>query len=307
VPRPAPQTDRLIALFRLLAARPQQGYSVAEIARRIGVNRANLYPMVAALGEAGWLVYDPETKVYGLGPALVGLGDAAATGFPTLAFVRSVALKLFEELGVNSGVFTRSEGSATLAELVWDARTGVAPMRLGQSFPLRAPFGAGFVAWGEETTIKEWLGNPAMGVQPALDALEAVRRRGYVVEIDNQPEDQIHALIARLRQRSDGEDRLSDSVVEAMISDLAQRPDYLLGHIESGRRYRVRTIGAPIFGAGGEVTTFLVLFGFSGLMARRDIERLGRRVCREADQVTVRVGGLLPTGRRSEAAAKQTG
>ncbi len=131
MPRPAPQTDRLVALFRLLASEPHRGLSVPDIAKRIGVNKANLYPMVAALVAAGWLVHDDRRNRYGLGPALVGLGDAAALGFPTLALARPVAMDLSAELGTNCAVFCRSEDNATLAELVWDARSEPAPMRLG--------------------------------------------------------------------------------------------------------------------------------------------------------------------------------
>ncbi|MBO0727640.1 MAG: helix-turn-helix domain-containing protein [Acidimicrobiaceae bacterium] len=283
--RPAPQTDRLIALFRLLAARPRDGFTVAEIARRVGVNRASLYPMIATLVEAGWLVHDPDRRVYGLGPALVGLGDAASTGFPALALVRPLAVALSEELGLSSAVFARSGQTVTLAELVWDARKGEAPMRLGQAFPLRAPFGAGFVAWAGDAMIKQWLAGSLIGRDRALDALDGIRRRGYVVELDTQLDEQIAAAVKRMVQREGDEDLLSDRAAETLIQELSQRRDSLPDQVVSGQLYRTNTIGVPIFDSRGQVTTFLVLFGFTRLMSGREIEKLGRRLCREAERV----------------------
>jgi DNA-binding IclR family transcriptional regulator len=286
VPRPAPQTDRLIALFRLLAARPQQGYAMAEIARRLGVNRANLYPMIATLVEAGWVVHDPDGKLYGLGPALVGLGDAASTGYPALTALRPTAMALSEELGVSCAVFTRAEATVTLAELVWDVRNGPAPMRLGQGFPLRAPFGAGFVAWAGDAELQEWLDAGRVPPDPVMDAVRAIRSRGFVVE-------------GQLGEGQIGEDRtrddwLSDGAADALIEEMSVRSDSLVGPLEPRRLYRVSTIGAPVFGPRGPVAAFLVLFGFAGPMSGRDVERLGRRVWREAERVTGQTGGRTP-------------
>jgi DNA-binding IclR family transcriptional regulator len=292
VPRPAPQTDRLIALFRLLAARPQQGCSMAEISRRIGVNRANLYPMIATLLEAGWLVHDPETKLYGLGPALIGLGEAASTGYPALAGLRPAAVALSDEYRASSAVFTRSDRTVTLAELVWDVRKGAAPMRLGQAFPLRAPFGAGFVAWAGEDEVDDWLAASDLPRAQLLEALEAIRRRGFVVEADWRPDDQVWAIVERIREGLRDEDWLSDRAflsdraVEALIEDMSRREDSLVRDLDPCRLYRISSIGAPIFDPRGEVTTFLVLFGFPGPMSGRDVEKLGRHICREVERVT---------------------
>ena len=306
MPRPAPQTDRLIALFRLLAARPQQGMTVADIARRIEVNRANLYPMIATLVEAGWLVHDPERKVYGLGPALVGLGDAAAAGFPALTAVRPVAEALSEELGLSSAVFTRSEGMVTLAELVWDIRQGAAPIRLGQTFPLRAPFGAGFVAWSGSEAVDEWLTAPAaLARDRALLALEGIRRRGYVIEAETRPDQHIAGVIDAIRPRNAGQSDdegqlLTDEAVQAMMEDLAHRPDSLPAEVEPGRLYRLTTIGAPIFDPRGEVTAFMVMFGFTGLLPGREVDKLGQRIRHVADRVTAQTGGTARSSDRAQ-------
>ncbi len=286
MPRPAPQTDRLIALFRLLAARPQHGATMAEIARRIGVNRANLYPMMAALVEAGWLLHDPERKLYSLGPALVGLGDAASAGQPTLAALRPVALSLSEQTGLSSAVFTRSGPTVTLAELVWDLHAGAAPMRLGQSFPLRAPFGAGFVAWAGEAEIDRWLEAGSGDRAHLVDALGAIRERGFVVEAGRPPDDPIDAPAPSGGEEAAREARLSDRGAEALIEDLSRQSDSVLAELSASRRYRVRTLGAPVFDPAGVVTTFVVLFGFVDPVSGRDIHELGQLVCQETGRVT---------------------
>ena len=74
MPRPSPQTDRVVTLLNILAADPSAGLSIAEIARRLGINKATCYPMLAALQDAGWLVRHPVRRTFHLGPALVPLG-----------------------------------------------------------------------------------------------------------------------------------------------------------------------------------------------------------------------------------------
>jgi hypothetical protein len=178
-------------------------------------------------------------------------------------------------------VFTRAEATVTLAELVWDVRNGPAPMRLGQGFPLRAPFGAGFVAWAGDAELQKWLDAARVPSEPVMDAVRAIRSRGFVVE----------------GQVGDGrgtDDWLSDGAADALIEKMSLRSDSLVGELEPRRLYRVSTIGAPVFGPRGDVAAFVVLFGFAGPMSGREVERLGRRVWREAERVTGQTGGRTP-------------
>ena len=75
VPRPSPQTDRVVAVIELLAA-SETGATMTEIARALDVNQASCVHMLAALEESGLVVREPD-RLYHVGPALVHPGRVA--------------------------------------------------------------------------------------------------------------------------------------------------------------------------------------------------------------------------------------
>jgi DNA-binding IclR family transcriptional regulator len=99
VARPSPQTNRVVALVEILAARPNEALTLADVTRRLGVNKSTCYSMLQALTEVGWLLRDPFHKTYRLGPALVAVGRAASSGFPALDFVRPAMIELSRGVG----------------------------------------------------------------------------------------------------------------------------------------------------------------------------------------------------------------
>lgn len=76
--RPSPQTERLVSLVDAIAARPDEGLTLSEIARHLAVTPATCHPMLVSLAELGWLVRHPVRRTYRLGPALIAVGRAAA-------------------------------------------------------------------------------------------------------------------------------------------------------------------------------------------------------------------------------------
>src|SRR3954466_15439936 len=182
--RPSPQTDRVVTVARLLAAHPDEGFTISELARRLRLNKATCYPMVAALADAGWLVRDPTTKAYRLGPELITIGEAAGRSLPAVQLARPAMVELATELGVTCAAFTCDGDVATLADQVWDVRSTVQPLRVGLWAPVRAPFGAVFTAWWEEPAIDSWLADIEGRTAPRYRAaLAATRARGFVVEL----------------------------------------------------------------------------------------------------------------------------
>ncbi|HYL50415.1 MAG TPA: helix-turn-helix domain-containing protein, partial [Acidimicrobiia bacterium] len=99
--RPSPQTDRVIALVELLAARPGQGFTLAELTRRLRVNKSTCHSMLTTLAGAGWLLRDPYRKTYRLGPALATVGRAAASGFPALDIARAAMVDVGLEVAAH--------------------------------------------------------------------------------------------------------------------------------------------------------------------------------------------------------------
>ena len=58
------------------------------LARHADVSQATCHAILATLVDAGYVVRDPSSKSYSLGPAFLGLGDAAARAFPEVRVAR---------------------------------------------------------------------------------------------------------------------------------------------------------------------------------------------------------------------------
>jgi DNA-binding IclR family transcriptional regulator len=277
--RPSPQTERVVAVARLLAAHPDEGFTISELSRRLRLNKATCYPMVAALADAGWLVRDPVTKAYRLGPELITIGEAAGRSLPAVQLARPAMVELATELGVTCAAFTCDGGVATLADQVWDVRSTVQPLRVGLWSPVRAPFGAVFTAWSDDDEIERWL----KGVDDALRssyraALTAARSRGFVVELRTparEPGPAAHG---------------TGSLAELMPPDVVAH-DFLLAELDPKASYPVSTIEAPVFDATGAVTLGLVLVGLPRSMSTPDIELAAKRLVEASTTLTAVLTG----------------
>lgn len=246
----------MIALTRLLAAHPDEGFTMAELARRLRMNKATLYPMMATLTEAGWLVREPTGKAFRLGPELIAIGEAAGQRLPATQLARPTMVELATELGVTCAAFTAADGIATLTDQVWDVRSSVQPLRSGLWATIKAPFGALFTAWANARTIDEWAAGPDADSYRA--SLAASRQRGYVVEL----------------RTGSGSSITTSSLIESMIV----HRDFLAAQLEPDVAYAPSTIEAPVFDADGAVALGLVLVGLPRTMTGAEIEAMGTRL-----------------------------
>jgi DNA-binding IclR family transcriptional regulator len=291
VARPSPQTDRVIAVVRLLSAHPEEGFSISEIARRLQLHKATCYPMIGALADSGWLDRDPVTKLYRLGPALIAVGEAAGRSVPATAWARPAMLELSERFGVTCAAFARTAGDgateqATLADQVWDVRSTVPPLRIGQRIPLRAPFGAAFVAWADEHTVDAWTaGTDEQHRRRYTHALAAIRDRGFAVELRTAPEERLRADFPGQNVPDDGV-APTVAAVEQLVDELADEPEFLPLRFEPGRAYAVSTLNAPVFDRTGGVCLGLTLLGFGSSLDAERLAETGRDLRRAADTVT---------------------
>ena len=257
--RPSPQTDRVVAVARLLAAHPEEGFTISEIARRLRLHKATVHPMLVALTEAGWLVRDAATKAFRLGPELMTLGEAAGRSLPAVQVARPLMLELATELGVTCAAFTESGGVATLVDQVWDVRSTVQPLRIGIWAPVRAPFGAVFRAWAPADDQAEWLeGVDAADRERYAAVLEASRGRGYVVELRTPT--------------------TADLSGTGSLADVMHDHDFLVDDLDPEREYALGTIEAPLLDGAERVALGLVLVGLPRTMTGAEIDAYGRRL-----------------------------
>ena len=201
MPRPSPQTDRLLTLVDLLTARPHDGLTLSEIARRLGVTPATCHPMLASLTQAGWLMRHPTRRTYRLGPAIIAAGHSAAAGFPALDFAHPVMAEVQRDLGLAVLALMPSDGHATLVDLVRDPGVPGPAIRIGDQTPLHPPFGVPYVAWADDDEVERWLAHapPNPEVRDHYrQVLKAARQRRFSVDLATAPEARVHAALTRL-------------------------------------------------------------------------------------------------------------
>lgn len=99
--RRAPAVERSIAVLNFLAAHPGERFTLSEVARSLHLNKATLHALLSAMTESGYLVRDPAQKSYGLGPALIALGNSALGTYPAADYAVPEMQGLSDELGLD--------------------------------------------------------------------------------------------------------------------------------------------------------------------------------------------------------------
>jgi DNA-binding IclR family transcriptional regulator len=274
--RPSPQTNRVIALVEILSARPNEALSLAEVTRRLGVNKSTCYSMLSALTEVGWLLRDPFSKTYRLGPALVAIGRAASTGFPALDFVRPAMIELSRGFGSHCVALTVAPEHVTVVDQVRDVRAVGAPIGHG-SIPLRPPFGAAVAAWSPPEVARRWLTLAPPGTADRYAAaLEVVRSRGFVVELAEPSwSPPTHGTLPE--------------VVEQLARLLP--PDVLPLEITDTQSYAVSAINAAVVDPSGAVVLIVSLMGFPGPLTGAEVGAAGSRLQSATATVTTALAG----------------
>jgi DNA-binding IclR family transcriptional regulator len=276
VARPSPQTNRVIALVEILSARPNEALTLAEVTRRLGVNKSTCYSMLQALTEVGWLLRDPFHKTYRLGPALVAVGRAASSGFPALDFVRPAMIELSRGVGSHCVALSVAPEHVTVVDQVRDVRALGAPIGHGY-IPLRPPFGAAVAAWSLPDVAQRWVNlSPPGTADRYAAALEVVRRRGFVVELaESSWTPPTHGTLPE--------------VVEQLARLLP--PDVLPLELSATQSYSVSAINAAVIDPAGVVVLIVSLMGFPGPLTGAEIEVAGGRLQSATATVTAALAG----------------
>lgn len=124
-------------LLKCLAGGDSDGFSLAELSRRVGIPHPSVYRLLQVLKDEGMVRRDSRTKRYTLGPVTFELGLAAGRQFdvrrilgPTLRWVVSQAgdpVYLTVRSGSEEVCADRAEGSSVIV---------VRPLRVGSRRPL---------------------------------------------------------------------------------------------------------------------------------------------------------------------------
>jgi DNA-binding IclR family transcriptional regulator len=284
---PSPSVIRASELLQELARQPTGGFTVSELARKLGVPRATCDTLLRGLSDGGLVKRDPELR-YRLGPACVVIGDAARRANLALHAANLLAERLAKESSSVTAVSIRDRNETRVSDVFDFGPPLGLRARVGATMPLVPPFGSTFVAWGTDAEGEQWLDR----TQPPLTSLEKthyrtalseIRHRGFSVTLvtDRQP-----TLIAAL-ERVAGHARSEDAYVDRdQVARQMTHGEYLLAHIEPDALVRVAQVSAPVFQTTGMVEVSIMLLGPTQEVTADEVKELGLRVASAAGAAT---------------------
>jgi DNA-binding IclR family transcriptional regulator len=283
----------VVALVDLLAARPDEAFTLAELTRRLRVNKSTCHSMLTALAHAGWLLRDPYRRTYRLGPALAAVGRAATSGFPALDIAHAAMVDVGLEVGAHCAALAVVGDRLTVLDEVRDLHAVGAGLRVGTSLPLRPPFGTAVIAWSDDATVDAWLAHVSEDARKRYQTtLAATKARGYAVELSTTPEARLRDMVANLRA-GDASVSLPD-LVEDLARDLASRDDVLPIELDPSRDYAVSAVNAPVLDRDGRIALVLSLTGFAHPLTGERLVRVGRRLTEATGALSRALRGSLP-------------
>ncbi|MDH6194390.1 DNA-binding IclR family transcriptional regulator [Mycobacterium frederiksbergense] len=278
VPRPSPQTERVVNLFEHLAGDGARGMTLAEVSRHLSVHKASCHSMLSALLAAGWLLRDPVRKTYHLGPALVRLGREAADQYPALVLARSVMVELSAATGAHCVAFSVSDDYSTVVDQVRSPHGGGHPMPIGTQFPHRPPYGASTVVWAGPEAREHWLTSLPDEVRDRYrQAITAARQRGYAVGLHLLPDLRLQELALIVRRAEVRSTRLSQ-LAQALTDELIHQEEWFPISLAPDRTYEVSHIDSPILDPESHIALMLSLVPSPEPMSGADVTRLGEQL-----------------------------
>jgi DNA-binding IclR family transcriptional regulator len=292
VRRPALSASRSLDVIDFLAALPGTSFTMSQIARAINVNVATCHAILNELTARGYLSRSATQKSYTLGPALIGIGNAALKSQGLIERAKVLAEALSREHGVPVAL-TRLIGEEVVGIFAIPGLGGGRnAARPGVRLPLMAPVGAPFIAWSSRDRIDEWIGRrPDSPDHETVERwhreLERLRGRGFQVLLRSPASGYFPKLLADLA----GGEVVADyknyivEYVEASDGTMHQ-----LEEIEPGRMYDVMLIAAPIFDQGGQAVYNLCIGDLADQISGETIQELADRLLGACVQIMSEFG-----------------
>jgi DNA-binding IclR family transcriptional regulator len=276
-----------------LSFHPSEVFTLAEIARALGVNSPSTLSVLLALSNAGYVVRNPTHKTYALGPALVTLGHAALARHPVLGAASEELELLAEEISA------QCSGSVLMGEEMVAVVNAGRPRRLasfsqvGTRVPYNAPFGAPFAANADDDRRAAWLGNARRSTsrrRRILEALDEVRECGFAVGRESARREQLGAVL--LRSLDAPQDAGLRQEIDQLLYELAD--GFAVTHLGSQDVVDVSNVTVPVFSPVGDVVMIITAAGFAAPMAGEAVRSIADRMRASAEIISRRAFGAAP-------------
>jgi len=181
-------TTERVARVLLCFANDAQWLGVSQIGRELGLGKAVVHRILQTLVESAMLVYRPDTRMYGLGPAAIALGRRATSNTDVLTASMPALSLLASITGETSILCARVGYQRVYVGQIESAQPIRVTIRVGESLPLTAgASGSAILAFMPESDIELALTVPlpkytaSTVVEPHLirERLALIRQRGW--------------------------------------------------------------------------------------------------------------------------------
>ncbi|RVW01942.1 helix-turn-helix domain-containing protein [Rhodococcus xishaensis] len=286
----SPPTDRVVSVIEMLA-RSETSCSIAHVADSLELSRSTVASILAALDARRWVRREPDLT-YRLGPALVGMGDAAreALGIPT--GLDEALAALAEE--VDCGAALGTVGATDLTFLAVDAGRGRLPAGItaGTALPLRAPAGAAVIAFADQSRQRAWLESAPPEERAGLSAaLGCIRSKGVGVWGIGAADPGMLDVLAEVVEHL-AEDPTRHNLrarVLALLGGISGRP-YAAADLGKDASLPVSYLVAPVFDTDGRAVWELQIGPLKSAVTRAERTHYIKHLTRTARELEMRQG-----------------
>lgn len=287
---------RPINVVAFLAAHPTEAFTLAEIARHLGLSKGSAHRVMTALMETGFVSRHPRHKTYSLGMVLVAIGQAALERYPGIECARREMVRLASELNVGcaASAIVNNEYLLLAREGVPKANDGLT--LVGERLFVVPPIGIGQMAWRRQEEIAAYLATGAAYMSEAvrqhlLKVFPEIRRRGYAMAANGTGMRKLmRATIVPIGRRPD--ELPTFSLLEGQPTIPLE--EFQLLRLADARGEGVNYISAPVFSPEGDISFEILMSGFPVGLNEDEFKRYASRLTLAAETVTKEIRGRRP-------------
>lgn len=164
----------------LILAHHRRPMKLTGLAERAGIPPSKAHRYLVSFARAGFIAQDPDTGLYGMGPAALEFSLSCLATIEPIALAAQAARALCERTGQTVAVSVWGSFGPTVVRWEQPSRPVMVNVGLGSVFPLyRSATGRVFAAWLPPAQVREHVARTgeAPPVSPA-ETIDAVRARG---------------------------------------------------------------------------------------------------------------------------------
>ena len=296
MPDPSNPTSRVMDVLGFLAAHPTEAFTLAEIARHVGLSNGSAHRLLTTMAAGEFLSRNVKHKTYSLGVAMVAIGQAAIEKHRGIEVARREIARLAVELNVQCSANALVDGDLLVLVKEGSARSHLGLTRVGERRPLVPPVGLCHIAWSGDAVIDAYIEPARPGIDPKvhqhlLDALPLIRSRGFAIAANGPGAGKTRQTMVTRNARI--RDAAYWSRVFELVGELTPE-EVQLFDLDCVPGAGVSYIAAPVFSPAGTVAFQLVLTGMPTDLSRGQIRSHAERLCATAATITTETHGQVP-------------